>query len=470
MIQKLISNSIIYGLAPNIPKLASLFILPLLTAHLTDVDYGISGTIMTYTMALSAFSTLGFNVVLQNVYFKQHDKFRSIWRDIYGFLQLWMVVFAIIQSLILYFVIPDEASNHRWLIIILTNLNGVIFGPAGFIGPLFFQLQQKPMPIAIRSVVGGLLALVINYITIVTFKMGYLGWYISSFLGTFIINISYWGALIQQDIRPSYNFNVKLIKDKLKVALPTIPHYYSVFLIQTSSRLVMDWFHLGLAPIGIYNLSQQITTYVETGVLAIDRATTPMCMHGLQNDKEADNKRYTYVYLLITFLACFLFSLWSKEIFQLLISNKELAQAYPYAAVLIMALCYRPMYFTASNIYLFYEKTKKILSITFFAGIGAFVANIIFIPKYGLWAAVVINYCAYLFQGYSAFFIYKYFEKKSKVSYPYKSIFAIQILLTIIAITFLETIILVKVLISCLILISFMIFSFYEFKVKKPNL
>lgn len=461
MIKKLLGNSIIYGLAPNVPKIAALFILPILTAHLTEEDYGIAGTIVAYTMALSAFSTLGFSVVLQNAFFKQHATFKGLWRDIYGFLQLWMIVFSLIQSVILYFIIPSEASVNRWWIIILTNFNGVIFGPAGFIGPLYYQLEQQPVPIAIRSIIGGLLSLAINYITIVIFRMGYMGWYISSFMGTFLINISYWWSLSNKiGISPNYKFKTSLIKQKLKISLPTIPHYYSVFLIQTSSRLVMDWYKIGLAPIGIFNIAQQITTYVETGVSAIERAAGPVCMHGIQNNNETESKRYVYLFISITFLSTFVLALWSKEIFQLLIKNKELALAYPYAAILIMALCYRPMYFAASNIYFFYEETRKILKITFAAGIIAFIANLIFIPVCGIWAAVLINYLTFLYQGYSAYILYSVFKSKSKERYPAVSIMLLQLILTLLAFVLLDTSYIIKISVSLCSIFSFAFFTY----------
>lgn len=455
MIKKLLTNSLIYGIAPNIPKVAALFILPILTAHLTEEDYGIAGTIMAYTMALSALSTLGFNVILQNSYFKDHDNYKKLWRDIYGFLQLWMIVFSLIQSVILYFIIPKEAIVNRWWIIILTNFNGVIFGPAGFIGIWYYQLEQKPVPIAIRSVIGGILSLIINYITIVTFEMGYMGWYVSSFLGVFLINISYWWVLkYRLNLKPNYNFSKKTIFSKLKISLPTIPHYYSVFLIQTSSRLVMDWFNLGLVPIGNYNISQQITGYVETGVNAVERAAGPSCIQGIQDNRENESKRDVYMFIFITFSICFLISLWSKEIFQLLIRNQQLAQAYPYAAILIMALCYRPMYFAASNIYFYYEKTKEILHITFLAGIIAFVANLIFIPIYGIWAAVIINYLSFFYQGYSAYTIFNIFREKSKEKYPFVKIMSIQIVLTAIVWIFLDANLSVKLINSVIFLIT----------------
>ena len=152
MIKKLFTNSAIYGIAPHVPKIVSVFILPLLTTRLTDVDYGIAGTIDAYTMALAAFSTLGFNVVLQVSFYKSKCQYKILWREIYGFLQNWMVFFAVLQGVVLYFVIPKEAIENRWLIILLTNFNGVFFGPSALLGLVYFQLKEKPLPIAIRSV------------------------------------------------------------------------------------------------------------------------------------------------------------------------------------------------------------------------------------------------------------------------------------------------------------------------------
>ena len=70
MIKKVLTNSAIYGLAPHVPRIVSVLLLPIMTAHLTDVDYGIAGTIAAYTMALSALSTLGVSAYLQVNFFK----------------------------------------------------------------------------------------------------------------------------------------------------------------------------------------------------------------------------------------------------------------------------------------------------------------------------------------------------------------------------------------------------------------
>ena len=448
MIKKLLSDSAIYGLAPYIPKIVSIFILPLLTAHLTEVDYGIAGTIAAYTAALAAFSTLGFNAVLQISFFKSRCQYKILWREIYGFLQFWMVIFAVLQGAILYWIMPMEALDNRWNIILLTNFNGVFFGPSALLGPLYYQLNQRPMPIAIRSVLSGFITLLSNYILIVIYDLGYMGWYVSSFVGTFLVNASYWYILnFKLGLSPIYKFKARTIKNNLKVSLPVIPHYYSIFLINTSNRLIMDRCRLGMSAIGEFNMAQQITTYIDSGVSAINTAINPMCMNAIRDNNEKEARRIIYSFSLLTLSVTFLFALWSREIFELLISNEVLAGTYPYAAMLVMALNYRPMYVAVSNIFFYHEKTLALLYITFAAGLIALVANLIFIPFYGIWAAVIVNYVAFLYMGYSGFF-FPLFKENSQVSYHPLAAFSIQIALTLLCVFFLDSGFVTKIIIT----------------------
>lgn len=427
---RLLKNSAIYGLAPYIPTMASILILPLLTAHLTDVDYGIAGTISAYVMAIAALSNLGLNVVLQVSFFRSPNYYKVLWRQIYGFLQLWMIVFAIIQGVLLYYIIPAEAQENRWPIIILSNFNTVFFGPSSYIGPLYFQLSQRPMPIAIRSLISGFLTLIINYVTIVQLEWGYMGWYISSFLGGFFINASYWYELnFRLGIKPIYKFKWRTIKHNLKISLPMLPHYYTYYMVTTSNRMVMDWTKVTIGKIGEFNMGQQFAKYMESGIGAMEKAISPMCMEYIKNDNEKEGRNLILLFVDIVFAVAFLFAVWSKEIFSVLVRNDDLAGAYPIAAILVLALCYRPMYVAASNYYFYYTKTLHLLLITMVAGVIAIVANLIFIPHFGIIGASVITYFSFLYQGYSGF-LFKPYKEYSKVKYPFVQILLIQLAIT----------------------------------------
>ena len=71
MLRKLLTNTLLFGLAPYVPKVVSVFLMPVMTRYLTSTDYGIAGTIDAYTSALSTFATLEFGSVLSVVFLEQ---------------------------------------------------------------------------------------------------------------------------------------------------------------------------------------------------------------------------------------------------------------------------------------------------------------------------------------------------------------------------------------------------------------
>jgi O-antigen/teichoic acid export membrane protein len=419
MIKKILSHSAIYGLSPTIPKIAGIFVLPIITKYLTDVDYGIAGTIAAYTGLTTVFSTLGMNMVLTTLFYKYTNRYKWIWRQIYGFLQYWMIVFAVLQSVLLYFIIPDEAMENKWYIIILANFSTVFLGATSLIGNLHYRVLQTPLPIAIRNIVSGLLTVLANLIFVAHFKMGYMGWYISSFISGCFINLSYWWVVNKTwGLTPIYNFKWKTIKKYLKISLPIIPHYYSSYLLNSSNRLVMDRFGVSIGTIGNYNLAAQFGSYFEMFTGAINMAIYPMTMEQIRDNKEDIAKKMIFTMYIIIISATFLFSLWSKEIFFMLIKNDQLMNLYPLAIILVMAHNYRSMYVASSNMFFYYEKTKRLLNISFMAGLLCFVFYIIVTPLYGIWGIAVVNYIFLQYMGYSGFFM-KEFKERTKIAYPY---------------------------------------------------
>lgn len=448
MLKKLLTNTLLFGLAPYIPKIVSVLLLPILTKYLTATDYGIAGTIDAYTQALTALSTLGFSSVLNVSFFRSKCQYKILWREIYGFLQFWMIVFSLIQGLVLYCIIPQEAIDNRWLIILLTNFSNVFFGPTAMIGNAYYVLQMKPIPIVSRSIISGLITVCANYIFVVHYQVGYLGWYISSFIGTFIINASYWYDVnVKLGLKPILKFKQKTIIRYLKVSVPTIPHYYSAYLMNSSSKMVMNLQSVSLSIIGQTNLVLQIGGLMDSWVSAINQAINPMTMRKIRNNDENSAKRLIYVYIIITLSCTMFFSLWSKEIFGLLISNKELATTYPYVILFVMALNYRPMYVAASNIFFYYEKTLPLLRITLTSGAIAFIAYLVLIPIFKIWGVMIGFYISAIYMGYSGFCIH-FFKSKTKVHYPVFKILAIQVLSTILVFVLVDINFIYKLIIS----------------------
>src|SRR5690606_11424203 len=186
-------------------------------------DFGVFGVITAVIGSVSVFSSLGLNVILANSFVKSPNHFRWLWRQIYGFLILWNVFYAFIVALVVYLFIPQEVKEHATQIILLNVIPLVLFSPAMVIGNLYYQLKQKPLQIASRSVLVGLLTVALNVYFIKYLRMGFMGWFFANSISQVIYQFSYFIPLNNSiGLKPIFNFKRKTLKKQLLICLPTI--------------------------------------------------------------------------------------------------------------------------------------------------------------------------------------------------------------------------------------------------------
>lgn len=413
MLKELFKGSAIYGIAPFVPRILTVVLLPILTKYLTSTDYGIIGTIASISFAIQALQDLGLRVILPNYFYKCGCQYKIIWREIYGFLSLWMILFAVIQAALLYIFIPDVAEENKWLIIILSNFSTVFFGPTAEIGQMYYQLNIKPTPVAIRIVVSGFITLLTNFVCVVMFKWGYMGAYVASFSGTFFVNMSYWPVVNRKlGLSPIYNFKIRSIYKLLKVSLPTVPHYYSGYLMNSSNVLAMNYYGKKQSEIGHLTMAQSFSGMFETILNAINQVWSPMSYRFIRDSNSSEMKRILYTYILMAYSLTFMYSLWSREVYDILISNDELAATYKYSIILVMAMNYRPMYVYCINYFFYHEHTIQMLGITFMSGIVSCLFYFTMIPYIGIFAALIGFYIGCLYMGFSGYF-YPFYQRKT---------------------------------------------------------
>lgn len=417
MLKKLFSHTAIYGLAPQVTKVASFFSLPFITQELTELDYGVAGVLTAYTSAISVLAILGLRVVFVNSFFKSPKQYKWAWRQLYGFLSIWNIFYAGLLGVLIYYIIPKEAYDQKWLIVFLHIGPIVFFGPTSNICSTYYQLTQKPFQIAIRTTVFGLLSIGLNILLIVYYKMGFMGWFWSSFIVGVIRNLSYYYPLnFVLKLTPIFNFKWRLIKKSLKVSMPMIPHYYSNYLLNSSDKMVMDFSGISTANIGKYNVSYTVGKFTNTLGTASGLAIGPLLnkFYKEGNDRAAS---YLVFILQVAFLCItFLLSVWMKELFYFLIRNDALSKMYYLAIIIVMAYNYRPMYFGANSKLIYTEKTNVLWRVTLVAGIINVLLNLIFLPIYGFEVAAITTFIGYMFMGYSGFY-FKVFKEISDINY-----------------------------------------------------
>ncbi len=424
MIKKLFSHTALYGLAPQLPKIASIFVLPILTQYLTEEDYGVAGVVAAYTGALGVLQSLGISVVLANSFYKQPGTYHWLWRQLHGFISLWSLFYGLLLATVLYFGIPEIAHPNRGWIVLLNVVPVALFSTTQTIVFRYYQMSGKPQPLAIRTVVLGLVTVMLNLYFIAELKLGYLGWFLSAFCSSVLSFILFaYLIYVKVGLTPIFNFKWRLIRSSLKISLPTVPHYYSSYLLDSSDRLVLDWLKVSTGKIGLYNFAGNFGGYFSTLGMAIGMATSPIYI-GYYNQGKNDATAYykaralTFFiqsgYLLFSFLVC----LWLREVFYVLVSNEALQNVYPLAIIIIMGYAYRPMYLGVSTLLFFHERTTHLWKISFIAGASNVALNLLLIPIFGYQIAAVTTFFALMYMGYSGYFMSDYRAVKNLNYYP----------------------------------------------------
>src|SRR5688572_31754143 len=250
MLRKLFSHTLIYGAAPHVSKIASFFVLPIVTQYLSPIDYGVYGVLTATIGSVSVFASLGLRIVLVNSFYKSPSQYKWLWRQIYGFLSIWVIPYALASAGLVYWIIPEEAMENVWTIIFINVAPLVFFGQTSTLATTYYQINKKPLPIALRTAFFGTLTVLLNLYTIAVLRLGYMGWFWSTFIVGVLNNLSYWIPLnTTLGIKPIFNFKWRTIKKSLKVSFPTIPHYYSTYLLNSSDKVVLEFLNVSTANI-----------------------------------------------------------------------------------------------------------------------------------------------------------------------------------------------------------------------------
>lgn len=435
MLKKLLTHSAVYGIAPQIPRLAGIFILPFTTPFLSKTDFGVFTIVTIYTTMLASLKELGLPTVMSLSFFKHPNHYKKTWSQLYGFLNLWAIFYASVILTVLYFAIPSFTGENKWLILALTALPMIFFGSTMSIASLYYQLQKQPFQIAIRAIIVGLIAVLINYYTIAVLHLGYMGFFWSGFASSILYNASYifplYGTI---GIRPNYKFKWRYISNALKVGAPLIPHQLGAYLQNSSDRLVMDRLRVPPADLGAYGFMGTIADIFASMGMAVNKAIAPFLMQDYKDEKYLNARALIFIWLIGSFLFFSLGGLWLREVFSILINNPELEVLYPLTIILIMSHLYRPLYVGSTHLLTYIEKTGILFRVTLITGAINIVLNLILIPIYGYTTAVFTTYLTYMLQGL-IFFYFRTYKEHSTVRYYPMMWVAIQLFLTILVYT-----------------------------------
>src|SRR5690606_977211 len=257
----------------------------------------------------------------------------------------------------------------------------------------------------------------------------------------------------KEGLKPIFNFKWRYIKGALKVSIPTIPHYYSTYLLDSSDRLIMKTVGVATSENGVYNAAYTVGNFIRQAGMASGFAIGPMLNIAYKEGKEKRARDLVFILQIVFLVGSLTLCVWLKEIFQLLLRNRELQESYQLGLIIIMSYCYRPMYLGANSKLFYLEKTSLLLKVTFVAAVLNVGLNFILIPFWGVFAAAGVTYISLLYMGYAGFYL-KTVRETNRINYYPVFWLTLTLIFTVLALICVEFDIIGKVVVSVATLLS----------------
>jgi O-antigen/teichoic acid export membrane protein len=402
--KKIFFNSLIYTILPKISIVSSLLILPFISPYLTLEDYGIYGLLMSYVGVFHMFIGLGQVVLLQNSFFTHKNKYKLVWRRSYAIMILAGILSSVFLSFFLNFFLADSLGTNFWLVVIMVSIY-LVLSPLDYITINFYTLHEFPIPYAYIMGIIGVVTTLLTLITIKFLGLGYMGWVLNLSLTAILTNILFTKRIFfKERIYPEIRFNKRFFYKSLKIGLPLTPHQLSLYILSVSDRLFLEFYKVPIKQIGFYSQGYTIGGMGNIVVNGVFQAFTKKIHEGMRSeDINQINFIRKIIIFLPVFISCVFFigSFWSQELFILLFKNKELQNSYPVTIVVLSSYMFLSLYSIFSYPLSIQNRTFSISKITMFAAVVNIVGNLIFIPKYGIWASLGVTYFSYLIFGFA---------------------------------------------------------------------
>jgi O-antigen/teichoic acid export membrane protein len=405
MIKRFLKGSQFYIYSAYLPVVISIFTLPLVTPYLTLRDYGIYGLVFSIYTFLVLILNLGFSVEFQNLFFNKPGRYQQEWSRTLGFQLCWNLVTVLPLAAIVTAIVAGELSKKEVLVVLFSLLGPyVLLDPFRGLGSRLLQYTEKHKLLFLITVVGTLFQYAAVVFLILFYRVGFIAWFIGNACNSLFGGLVLYWYLRKHGIYVQLNFSIRSLADRLKKQAAIIFHNLSGYILEASDRVLLAMFKVPINDIGSYNLAYNYTNYGQTVNGALNTVFSPMYFKAIR-DADGHLKYHEIVRLFRFWVGLLVFLIvnmiiWADYIFSFLYRNEQLSSVYVYAFPMIVALIYRPFYVMVVDNLIIQEKTKKVLLISMSSSVLNIVLNLIFIPFFGIVAAVYSTAFTYLFMGF----------------------------------------------------------------------
>lgn len=398
------TNTLWFGIVPKLPSLINVILLPLITPYLTAWDYGIWGKISAYTSFATAFCTMGLNVHLTNSYYEYGKKFYLVWSRLRFILHVLSIICGSILFFVLWFSLKELNLGYRIIISIISIMPALLY-PNQLMAQHLFPARAKPKPLVLRNFAASAIGILSLYISVAVLRLGYMGFVISAAVTAIVAYLLFFPPLRKENIGFVYSNRWNRVRKWFLIGLPLVPHTLGFALLSSSTRIVMDVCGIPTSELGLFTNGVTIGGFVVILTTAMASSLGPLMQQYYRKNDMTNYRSLFYMDFAITFICVFVFSMWMKEIYIILVRNEELFVAYSIAKVICYSNLIYPFYHFTSAVISIQKKTFHMLWLAFVPGIVCVSLNFILLPIYGYKIAAWVSVISYWVQFFLPVFV-----------------------------------------------------------------
>ena len=402
--KKRIINIFIYFLGIFALKGVSLILTPLYTRVFTTAEYG------TVELANSIVSFLG-NILglglcqylgVEYFHFKDDQRNMIISKNIKMFLYTATPIAVLIILLNETGILSIRGLDKRIVILI------VLVSYLTYFSNLCLMLcknQQKTTMMMGLQLAAGITTLALNLIGVCVLRLGIYSTLIATSISYIVLMLS---------IPHVYKFNISFkeisirkreIQSTLMISIPLAVTGVVHSILILGDRWVLNYY-TSTSEIGIYSLATKFGSIFE--LIIVNTLTIFYAPHvyksyqemGVKGTEEKNRSNFK-VYLLIGFVTMIAFVILVKWVFPILIDNRY-AEAEEYLWIILVGEIFLGATYFKTYLINYKKRTKLILFINVVSMIFNLLANIIFVPRYKIWAAASTTAGAYILMFFVA--------------------------------------------------------------------
>ncbi len=369
----------------------SFIFLPITTRYLTPTDYGLLSSLNSIAAFLSIFISLyldsAFGLFFHE-YKKDYEKLRRLYSTIFWFVLCYgiIIICLVLTSAPFWFssLLKADILPYAFLAFIPP-----LFNQLGILGIIFLNQSLKVKETAIVSSAAYIINMALTIILLVGYKLGAIACLIGSAVSALIIFSIYTIYFIKKGLLV-LKFDKKTLFECLAYSVPLIPNVAGGWVAGLSDRLVIAKY-IDLKAAGLYSMAYQFAMLLYMVQDAITQIQGTVSISGLIYDKEKTKEKiakfslYLWAFMLFAHLGLFLFC---QDVIYIFLDHKYY-EAYKMVGIIGFIYVLSSQYRIFSSIISLHRKT---ILISVAGIISAFVnlgLNIIFVPKYGYFAAAV---------------------------------------------------------------------------------